>query len=216
MQLTSIDFQAALARAGGRAVTEETNAAPTLPLTAAQLSIWIDQALHPRKPVYNTGQIVRINTRLDRAAFEQALRVVVAKHDALRLRLYNGPEIRQVVQPEVNFNLFFEDFSASSQAEADAEKWLMDEFWRPLGPTDSPLFVFCLAKLSANHFLWLQKYHHLVIDATGRQIVAKDMADAYNSIVSRGEIPMAEAPSYADAVASDEAYRQSDQYALDR
>src|SRR5262249_62157793 len=90
------------------------------------------------------------------------------------------------------------------------------EFWRPFSPTASPLFGFYLARVAADRYLWLQKYHHLVIDATGRQIVVKDVADIYNALASRGEIPAAEVTSFADAVEGDGAYIGSEQYAVDR
>jgi thioesterase domain-containing protein/acyl carrier protein len=201
----------------GRGVTGQEGVDLSLPLTAAQLSIWIDQALHLNKPVYNTGQIIRINAALDLQTFEQALRIVVARHDALRLWFHNGPEIRQTIQPEVQFDLLFEDFSKCPQPEQAAEEWLSAVFWRPLSPTaTSPLFVFCIAQLAANKFLWLQKYHHLVIDANGRQVVAREVADVYNSLISKAEVPAADPASYADAVDSDRTYRASEQYAVDR
>jgi thioesterase domain-containing protein/acyl carrier protein len=188
----------------------------SLPLTAAQLSIWIDQALHVNKPVYNTGQIIKINAALDLKAFEQALRMVVARHDALRLRFHNGPEILQTFQPDVRFDLLLEDFSASSQPEQDAEQWLSAVFWHPLRPTTDPLFVFCLAKLAADEFLWLQKYHHLVIDANGRQVVAREVADIYNSLISKAEVSAGDPTSYADVVGSDQTYLGSEQYGADK
>ncbi len=186
------------------------------PLTTAQLSIWIDHALHPHKPIYNTGQIIEIRCALDRTAFEQALRAVVAKHDALRLRFRPGADIRQMIEPQVDIDLGFRDFAPRAAAEADAKEWLLREFWRPLSPTASPLFAFYLARVSADRFLWLQKYHHLVIDATGRQIVAKDVADIYDALTSKRNNLLANAPSYLDAVDSERRYFESEQYALDR
>lgn len=187
-----------------------------VPLTTAQLSIWIDHALHPNKPVYNTGQIIDIRSALDRTAFEQALRAVVAKHDALRLKFRPGAEIRQIVEAQAEFDLGFRDFGPSAAAEADARDWLLREFWQPLSPTANPLFAFYLARVSADRFLWLQKYHHLVIDATGRQIVAKDVADIYNALVSKRDMPPADAPSYLDAIETERLYLESERYAADR
>jgi thioesterase domain-containing protein/acyl carrier protein len=201
----------------GRGVTGQEGVDLSLPLTTAQLSIWIDQALHPNKPVYNTGQIIRINAALDLKSFEQALRIVVARHDALRLRFHNGPEIRQTIQPDVQFELLLEDFSERPQPDQAAEQWLSAIFWRPLSPVaTNPLFVFCVARLGADEFLWLQKYHHLVIDAGGRQVVAREVADIYHSLISKAEVPAADPTSYADAVGSDRTYLASEQYAVDR
>src|SRR3954464_12754665 len=68
-------------------------------LTSSQLAIWIDQALHPGRPIYNTGQTITIKAPLHVDHFRRAIDTVVAESDALRLRFAeeNGG-IRQIAE----------------------------------------------------------------------------------------------------------------------
>lgn len=56
----------------------------TYPLTSSQREIWFDQMLNADLPLYNIGGYVKIPGRLDTALFEQAVNLLVQKHDALR------------------------------------------------------------------------------------------------------------------------------------
>ena len=216
MRSPTLLFDGAAALKGEDAVVGERAPVPQWPLTTAQSSIWIDQALHPGRPIYNTGQIVTIGVPLDRALFEEALADAVAAHDALRLKFHNGAAIKQSVVSSTRFDVPFRDFRSGADPAAEAQAWLLDEFWRPLRPTDSPLFRFRLAQVAADRFLWLQKYHHLIIDATGRQIVARDVADRYGELLSGSGRPSVRPPSYVGAVESDDAYLGSARYLEDR
>src|SRR5205085_2394872 len=89
-------------------------------------------------------------------------------------------------------------------------------FWNPIGATDFPLFKFALAKLDSNRFLWLQKYHHLIIDATGRQLVAARVALVYDALSVGAEPPPAEGGRYVTlAKAADDQYFGSDSLTAD-
>src|SRR5262245_54166500 len=171
---------------GQKGTTHRTGGG-AFPLTTPQLSIWLDQALHPHKPIYNTGQIVTIPGAINVDRFEAALRLVIAEHDALRLRFLKGAEILQEVVSEAEPGLDIRGFSTQPDPEIAAQGWIERLFWQRFEPTNFPLFRFALARLP-DRWLWMQKYHHLIIDATGRQIIAARVAELYNAL-ARGERP---------------------------
>jgi hypothetical protein len=82
-------------------------------------------------------------------------------------------------------------------------------------PTDFPLFHFALAKISESHFIWLQKYHHLIIDATGRQLVAARVARIYNALAAGNAPLLTSAPQYRQAKEAENEYLASEQYNAD-
>jgi hypothetical protein len=117
---------------------------------------------------------------------------------------------------DVPVHLEFCDFTGKRNPEAAAAVWIEQLFWKPLGPTDFPLFQFALAKMAEDRFLWLQKYHHLIIDATGRRIVAARVASVYNAISARVEPPPTDGGAYlALAKAADDRYLASDSCTAD-
>lgn len=197
-------------------MTSRPAAARPVALTTSQLAIWVDQALHPGKPIYNTGQILTIDAALDLGRFAQALRLVVAENDALRLRFVErASKVLQRVDDEVAVGFEFRDFSGEGEPEGSAGAWLEDIFWIPLNAMDFPLFRFGLAKVGEARYLWLQKYHHLIIDATGRYLVAARTAAIYDALVAGRDPHAGKKPSFATAVATEEDYLASPRYRLD-
>lgn len=169
-----------------------------LALTEPQLPIWVDQSLYPGKPIYNVGQTLEFRIALDVDRFVKALRQVVAEHDALRIRCVEDEAgCRQYVADDAVIDLAFRDFSGELSPEAPANAWIEELFWKPLGLADFPLFQFALAKLAPDRFVWLQKYHHLIIDATGRRIVAARVAAIYAAL-SEGVLTPAVVSTGAD------------------
>ncbi|NJO18311.1 MAG: hypothetical protein HC877_22035 [Thioploca sp.] len=54
------------------------------PLTSPQREIWFDQLLHEGIPLYNIGGFVKISGPINPILFEQAINLLIQKHDALR------------------------------------------------------------------------------------------------------------------------------------
>src|ERR1700722_1527277 len=81
-------------------------------LTGPQIPIWIDQSLHPAKPIYNVGQTLTLRAAIDVDGFGLALQTVVAEHDALRLRFIECEDgCRQLAASDASVELEFRDFS---------------------------------------------------------------------------------------------------------
>src|SRR3954464_11904418 len=83
----------------GNPQTQPADAAPRLtPLTAGQESLYILSRLASDRPVYNIPFAFRMRGALHLRAFQEALRLSVARHHALRSRIVeteNG--LRQIV-----------------------------------------------------------------------------------------------------------------------
>src|SRR5262249_13772151 len=108
------------------------------------------------------------------------------------------------------------DFSTERHPETAASDWIERVLRKPLGPTDFPLFQFALAKFATDRFLWLQKYHHLIIDGIGRQLVAARVAKVYDALSAGTEPPPAANGAYiAVANAEEDQYLASDSFAAD-
>jgi hypothetical protein len=56
-------------------------------LTSPQREIWFDQILHEGIPLYNIGGYVKIPGAINSVLFEQAVNLLVQKHDTLRMVL---------------------------------------------------------------------------------------------------------------------------------
>ena len=196
-------------------VLDRHNETSLFGLTTAQISIWFDQSLHPGKPIYNTGQLISISGHLDVARFDCAMRQVILENDALRLRfIQKDGRVFQEIVPEVVTALNYRDFAGDMDPAGQAAAWFDRIFWTALRASDFPLLEFAVARIAADQFLWLQKYHHLIIDATGRQLVAARVAAAYNSLSERQERAKS-IVSFHSAKAAEDDYLASPPYSAD-
>jgi thioesterase domain-containing protein len=187
-----------------------------MPLSSPQKAIWIDQVLHPGKPIYNTGQVLHIHGSVEPKAFVAALERAIEECDALRLRFdATDEDVVQRVAPHGDHGLTILDFSESDNPEGQAREWVERMFWKPMNPRVSPLFEFALIKLGEHHTLWVQKYHHLVIDATGRQRFAVRVAHFYNVGDDRVRELSADSRSFRRALEFEAEYLASPQYGQD-
>jgi condensation domain-containing protein len=151
---------------------------PLLPsdLSNSQASIWLDQQLFAGKPIHNTGQVLAIRGKLRVDLFERALRETIAESPGLRLPPRSG------LAP---FNLSVLDFRKENDSRAAAEEWMRAEMHRPISLDESSLFFFALIRIGGDHTLWFQKYHHIIIDATGRRLLSERTARRYGFITAR-------------------------------
>jgi len=139
------------------------------PLTIAQTPIALDAIALPDAPVANTADIARIRGHIDAGVFAPAVRRVVAETDAIRVSLsYLDGALRQEFVALDDYVLEQRDLSQDEQPERSAETWIEEHFWVPRPWNSFPLFHFALVKISDDHFVFLQIFHHVLADAIGR------------------------------------------------
>jgi thioesterase domain-containing protein/acyl carrier protein len=185
-------------------------------LTAPQTALLLDQSLHPHKPIYNTGQTLTMRTVLDTESFVRALHQVVSESDALRTKLvWRAGHVHQQLVDHFRPDVEFKDVSEDARPAEAANAWIERRFWQPIEPWEFPLFRFALVKVAHDRYLWLQAYHHLIIDGTGRHLVCARVAQLYNALVN-GEQPPAVAGGTCRAAREvEDGYLKSDQYNAD-
>jgi enterobactin synthetase component F len=176
-------------------------------LRQAQTAIWLDQQLFPTKPIYNTGQVLTIRGILRFELFELALRETVAESPWLQLPPRTGA---------VAFDLPLIDFRDRKDPSVAARQWMQDEMRRVLPLDGRALFRFALLRVSDDLTLWFQKWHHIIIDATGRRLLSARTAARYRAL--RFDEPLFKINAAApDELLDDERrYAASSDYEIDR
>jgi thioesterase domain-containing protein len=186
-------------------------------LTSAQEAIWLDQRLHPGKPIYNCGERLEISTEVDTVNFAEAVRIAVGEFDALRLRFRaDSSGARQIIMDRAETDLQFIDLSSEYNPDAAAEAWIDSFFWSPFELEGYPLYQFALIKLSERRFFWVSKYHHLINDASGRKNLSARIADLYNARLRGDVLPRSKTRSYQDVQEEQQKYFPSREYEIDR
>ncbi|MFK4105330.1 amino acid adenylation domain-containing protein, partial [Streptomyces sp. NPDC019531] len=187
-------------------------------MTAGQREIWFAHQLLPAgNHLHTIGEYTDIRGPVDPALFEAALRQVVDSVEALHVRFVaddSGPQ--QVLQPPQAWSMPYVDVSEAANPEAAALEWMAADVERPMDLTHGPLFSYALLKLAADRFVWYQSCHHIVLDGAGFAVIARRVAEAYTALEQHTEYHPASHRTLRDLVASDVAYRESEQFERDR
>ena len=180
------------------------------PLTSPQREIWFDQILHEGIPLYNIGGYVKIPGVINPVLFEQAVNLLVQKHDTLRTMLTEVADEdgvpMQTYAEKLAVTIPMHDFSAETHEAAMA--WMQQRFIETFELTGQPLFRYDLVKISNDNYYWLIQYHHLIIDGYGIALLNRSMAEIYTQLAN-GPVPNLDSLSYVTFVDNDRAYVES-------
>lgn len=185
-------------------------------LTIAQTPIALDAMALPNSPAANTADIAHIRGRIDTGLFAEAVRQVVAQTPSMRVSLshLNGA-LRQEFLDLNDYVIEQHDLSATEQPLRSAETWIEDHFWTARPWNSFPLFHFALLKVSGDHFVFLQKFHHVLADATGRFRCFQRIACIYDALAQGAEPPPFEAQPLTERLAEEAAYLESSAHQAD-
>jgi amino acid adenylation domain-containing protein len=186
---------------------------PLYPLTSPQREIWFDQMLHDGIPLYNIGGYVKIPGAIDPVLFEQAVNLLVKKHETLRTMLTEVKDEdgipMQMYTEQLTVTVPLHDFSTSAEPHEAAMVWMQQRFVEPFKLTGSPLFRYDLLKISNECYYWLLQYHHLIIDGYGVALLNRSLAEIYTSLANE-QAPNLKSPSYINFIENDRAYVESE------
>lgn len=181
-----------------------------LPLIQAEHGIWLGQQLNPASPFYNAAEVMDIRGPLSAPTFGAALCQALLEAPALHRTFRETPEgPRQFFiapKPEV----VVLDFSAETQPQDMAEKWMCDDLAGAADLTRGPLYQQALIKLADDHHLWYQRIHHIAADGFAFALFSHRVAELYNSEVEtcpQGK-PLAD---YTPVLLDDQNYQSSEQ-----
>ncbi|AXE23898.1 non-ribosomal peptide synthetase [Streptomyces globosus] len=192
-------------------------------LTSAQLGIWNAQRLEPDSPYYLVGDVVEISGAdpVDADALAEAVRATTEEAESLRLRFHDTPDgPRQTISGEPVLPPRIADVSGEADPRAAAHALVDAERARAAGQcrgmVDRPLYTRTVIRLSEREVWYTQLGHHLVFDGYTAAMLARRTAARYTALVRGTEAPPSPFGRFADLLAADRAYRDSDKSAEDR
>jgi enterobactin synthetase component F len=176
-------------------------------LTATQVAIWLDQQLFVGRPIYNTGQALTIQGKLRADLFEIALRETIAESPGLHLPPWSG---------RTPFDLISLDFRAEMDPRGAAEQWMWAEMGQVIPLNDAALFRFALIRIDEDQTIWFQKYHHIIIDATGRRALSARTAHRYRALRFGEPLSAMSAATPEELLDTERRYSNSSSHGADR
>jgi len=173
-----------------------------LPVSFAQLRLWLFDQLAPNSPLYNLGGALRLSGRLEVSSLSRALDAIIQRHEVLRTTFsaVDGRPI-QVIAPLTHLKLPEFDLSALPEVEREreVERLAREEALRPFNLSWGPLFRVGLIKLGAEDHVVPLTIHHIVFDGWSMAIFVREFGLLYEAFTQGRRSPLSELPvQYAD------------------
>lgn len=169
-----------------------------LPLSFAQQRLWFLDQLEPGSPTHNTGAALVLEGRLDLEALQQAVDVVVSRHEALRTTFpERGGRPFQRVHDDMTVVIHYEDRQGASLDEIREATW--DGVREPFGLDRDALVRVKVFELAPETHALLLYQHHIVSDGWSMSVLVSELSEAYTALHERRPAVLPDLPvQYAD------------------
>src|SRR5579859_5062222 len=147
------------------------------PLSFAQRGLWFLHRLRGGTPEYCVPHVVRLHGRLNRVAFERALNVLVARHEALRTYFDERDGVpMQVVLPELTVTMSCDDLAClgPSGQEAGIAAIVRRENAAATDISRPPLLRVRLIRLGDEQHVMVRTLHHIVSDGWSDAVFTRE------------------------------------------
>lgn len=161
------------------------------PLSSGQQRIWFFKELAPEVPLYNESEAVRLIGVLNADAMEQALNLIVTRHEVLRTTIQKLAERPlAIVHESWPLRMKRIDLSAMAPAQraAEVDRLLIDEPRCLYQLETEPGIRATLVRLGPSEHVFILMLHHLVCDLGSMGILWRELSSAYHAIL-RDEPP---------------------------
>jgi amino acid adenylation domain-containing protein len=150
--------------------------AQPIPLSAAQLRLWLLGQVEPGASTYNVPCAFRLLGRLDRAALQRALGAIVRRHDVLRATVRMcGSEPTYIVDENLSFELPIVDLEPPATLDAV----LAHESARPFDLQTAVPIRALLVRIAADEHVLLVTTHHIATDGWSMGIFKRELGAFY-------------------------------------
>ena len=176
-----------------------------IPLSYAQMGVYIDSIKQPESTIYNTPVIARFPKDVDVKLLIKALETLVKTHPQLQTHFgSSGSEVIQIVDLNQPIEII-----QSRRKEEEISRYKL-EFVKPFNLRQGPLYRMEIVTTEEWVYMMVD-IHHLIIDGGSFDLFLTQLFDLLN-----GKEIEPETFTYADFVAAQKAAESSEEYAAAR
>jgi acyl carrier protein len=147
------------------------------PLSSAQERLYILKQLDPESTVYNVPQVILLGKQPDKEQLEWVFQQLINRHESLRTSFeVIAGQPYQVTHENVLFSMEFYQVSSLQESET-----IIQNFIRPFDLSYAPLLRVGLINMDQKKWILMADMHHIISDATSRQILALEFASLYDN-----------------------------------
>ncbi len=166
-------------------------------LSRAQKRLWFLDQMEPGNPVYNIAIALHLEGTFDRVAFEEAVQMIVDRHESLRTRFLQKDGLPYAAVDDswklsVNF-IDLDSFPRRVQEEK-LSRFISAESQQPYVLETGPLFRVSLYRINSREHVVLLGMHHIISDGWSIGVLAQELGSLYEATVRRLPCPLLPLP----------------------
>jgi len=190
----TIEHTALLAQSGDGQATYQPKS-ESYPLTAAQHRLWVLSQLEGGSLAYSMPLALRLVGELSAHIFEQAIRVLIERHEILRtaFRPDASGQIRQYIlsKQNIDFSLERRDYTEQANASIMVDRYMAQALNSPFDLETGTLIKGALLKVGTNkegkkESIFFATMHHIIGDGWSWELIISEIIKIYNGL-SAGE-----------------------------
>lgn len=175
-----------------------------IPASFAQEQLWFLDQLSSGGSTYNILLSWKLTGAVSSGALRDALTAAVARHDALRMTFRDDEGTpRVVVADTVHVGLPVIDLRSleSAAREQRVSQEVSSQQNQHFDLNHGPLFAFELIRLSDHEYVFLESFHHSILDGWSSSIVNSDISRFYELAINGKHVPQEPSnPTYSDFI----------------
>lgn len=176
-----------------------------LPLSFAQLRLWLLNQIDSSSAAYNISGGVRLNGSLNFYALQQSLNEITRRHEILRTGFGTiGDQPCQLIDSEIHLAVPVVDLQhlPESACKAEISRLIREEGQLPFDLEKPPLLRVSLLRIDAKEHILLLTAHHIVFDGWSIEVFINELAGLFAAFSSGKPSALAELPiQYGDYAA---------------
>jgi fengycin family lipopeptide synthetase D len=192
-----------------------TNMVDYYSLTHSQRRIWYVEQSHPGTSMWNNAGTLKIHGTIDFDLLDRAAQMFLERNESARLRIcMKDGEPVQYVAPYHPIHI--DRFDFSSTGVGGLYEWDTRQTQAPMSLIDNPLVYFALAKTAPDEGYLYAKMHHIISDGVSFVVLANEIMEAYDCLLSGIDPQLPEPVSYLTFVNEEQKYMESKRCARDK
>ena len=173
-----------------------------LPLSSAQLRLWLLDQMEPQSPAYNIPLAVQITGSLQLPALEKCFEEILRRHEVFRMRcLTQEGQPYLVIDHAQAFKIVLQDLRElpKEARTLEVDRLASLEAKNPFDLATGPFLRVTCFQLDKDEYVLLIVTHHFVADGWSMNIFYREISTLYNAFVHDQPSPLPDLPlQYVD------------------
>jgi amino acid adenylation domain-containing protein len=154
-----------------------------------QEQFWVLNTMNTQNTAYHIPSLFKITGTLNIEALNNAVNVIISRHEILRTYFIQKGDLKQFTKPEFSIQIQTSTFHEELN-EKQLPQIIIDNIHKPFNLSELPLIRANVYYFSNNCSLLVFVFPHIIIDLYSKEIFARELTELYNAIDNNKSLPV--------------------------